>query len=173
MRFWSLFVAKMLLAYIFQEDSWDLIFLAKMSSYGTNKTPNGITLSGRIFYHFRVWLFLTPGSCAGYFYVTLEVDLTTLFSKIFCFSDFFGGTGRDRQTFLGKYYFRWGISICVSTQTQPFKFVFKSWISHKVGISFWGGFGLQHTHCQILQGLDARTYSNGTPPSLGYSTLST
>ena len=59
-----------------------------------------------------------------YFYVTLEVYLTTLFSKVFCFNDFFGGTGRDgtdgtdkqtdkqtdrhtdRQTFLGKYYFR-------------------------------------------------------------------
>ena len=32
-----------------------------------------------------------------YFYVTLEVYLTTLFSKIFCFSDFFGGAGRDRR----------------------------------------------------------------------------
>ena len=50
--------------------------------------------------------------------------MTTLFSKIFCFSDFFSGTGQDgtdgtdrqtdrqtnrhmdRQTFLGKYYFR-------------------------------------------------------------------
>ena len=57
-----------------------------------------------------------------YFFVTLEVSLTTLFYKIFCFSDFFGGTGRDgtdgrtdrltdtrnmdRQTFLGKYCFR-------------------------------------------------------------------
>ena len=57
-----------------------------------------------------------------YFFVTLEVYLKTLFSKIFCFSDFFSGTGRDgtdgtgqtgqtdkhmdRQTFLGKYYFR-------------------------------------------------------------------
>ena len=53
------------------------------------------------------------------FFVTLEVYLTTLFSKIFCFSNFFGGTGRDgrgqtdrhtdRQTFLGKYYFRFKI----------------------------------------------------------------
>ena len=32
-----------------------------------------------------------------YFFVTLEVYLTTLFSKIFCFSDFFSGTGRDRR----------------------------------------------------------------------------
>ena len=67
------------------------------------------------------------------FFVTLEVYLSTLFSKIFCFSNFCLGTGRDgtaqdgtdgtgqtgqmgqmgqtdrhtdRQTFLGKYYFR-------------------------------------------------------------------
>ena len=33
-----------------------------------------------------------------YFYVTLEVYLTTLFSKISCFSDFFGGTGQTGQT---------------------------------------------------------------------------
>ena len=53
-------------------------------------------------------------------FVTLEIHLTTLFSEIFCFSDFFlwrDRTGRDvtdkqtnghrdRQTFLGKYYFR-------------------------------------------------------------------
>ena len=52
--------------------------------------------------------------------VTLEIHLTTLFSEIFCFSDFFvmgrdvtnGQTHRrtkghrDRQTFLRKYYFR-------------------------------------------------------------------
>ena len=31
------------------------------------------------------------------FFVTLEVYLTTLFSKIFCFSDFFSGTGQDRR----------------------------------------------------------------------------
>ena len=44
---------------------------------------------------------------------SLKVYLTTLLSKVFSFSDFFGGQGRDvtdrhmdRQTFLGKYYFR-------------------------------------------------------------------
>ena len=34
-------------------------------------------------------------------FVTLEIDLTTMFSEIFCFGDFFGGrdgTGRDGQT---------------------------------------------------------------------------
>ena len=47
-------------------------------------------------------------------FVTLEMHLTTLFSEIFCFSDFFvtgqDGTdtrNRDRQTFLGKYYLRY------------------------------------------------------------------
>ena len=28
-------------------------------------------------------------------FVTLEIHLTTLFSEIFCFGDFFYGTGRD------------------------------------------------------------------------------
>ena len=37
-----------------------------------------------------------PQQDSEYFYVTLEVYMTTLFSKIFCFNDFFGGTGRDR-----------------------------------------------------------------------------
>ena len=31
-------------------------------------------------------------------FVKLEVYLTTSFSEFFCFSDFFGGTGRDKQT---------------------------------------------------------------------------
>ena len=63
---------------------------------------------------------LAPDHDSEYFHIILEVYLTPSFSKIFCFSDFFGGTGRDRtdrtdrqtnrhmdrQTFLGKYYFR-------------------------------------------------------------------
>ena len=36
-----------------------------------------------------------PQHDSEYFFVTLEVYLTTLFSKIFCFIDFFSGTGRD------------------------------------------------------------------------------
>ena len=50
-------------------------------------------------------------------FVTLEIHLTTLFSEIFCFGDFFigwDGTDKqthtwmdmDRQAFLRKYYFR-------------------------------------------------------------------
>ena len=51
-------------------------------------------------------------------FVTLEIHLTTLFCEIFCFLFFFvtgqDVTGRtdknmDRQTFLGKYYFRYHI----------------------------------------------------------------
>ena len=44
------------------------------------------------------------------------MHLTTLLSKVFSFSDSFGGQGRDgtghmdRQTFLGKYYFRMVLS---------------------------------------------------------------
>ena len=71
-------------------------------------------------------------------FVTLEIHLTTLFSEIFCFGDFFGGgTGqdgtdkqtnkrtnrhRDRQTFLGKYYFRLHI---LSARTQIRNFVLR------------------------------------------------
>ena len=37
-----------------------------------------------------------------YFFVTLEVYLTTLFSKIFCFGDFFGGQEGTGQTEYGQ-----------------------------------------------------------------------
>ena len=39
-----------------------------------------------------------PQHDSEYFFDTLELYLTTLFSKIFCFSDFFGETGQDRKT---------------------------------------------------------------------------
>ena len=46
-------------------------------------------------------------------FVAIEVHMTTLFSKIFCFGDFWDGTRqdriyglRDRQNFLRKYHFR-------------------------------------------------------------------
>ena len=84
---------------------------------------------------------LPHSRCRGFwavcFFVNLEVYLTTLSSKIFCFSDFFSGTGRDgtdgtdrqtdkqadkqtdrhtdRQTFLGKYYFRYVLNITLKT----------------------------------------------------------
>ena len=59
---------------------------------------------------------------SGCIFATLIVYLITFLSKVFSFNDFFGGQGRDgqtdgrtkgqtdghmdRQTFLGKYYFR-------------------------------------------------------------------
>ena len=71
-----------------------------------------------------------PQHDSEYFFVNLEVYLKTLFSKTFHFIDFFRGwdetdrTGRegtdrnmDRQTFLGKYYFRFLLNSVFSPTT--------------------------------------------------------
>ena len=82
-----------------------------------------------------MWLgFTLPSSAAAALAVaSLKVYLTTLLIKVFSFSDFLGGrdgdgdvtgtgTGQtdghmDRQTFLGKYYFRFNFGISIQLES--------------------------------------------------------
>ena len=59
-----LFLAILTQSYIWQEDSWNFYFLAKMALFCPNKLPRSVSLSGMVFLYSWAGPFWTPESCA-------------------------------------------------------------------------------------------------------------
>ena len=63
-----LFLAILTQSYIWQEDSWNFSFLAKMALFCPNKLPRSVSLSGMVFLYSWAGPFWTPESCVMPFF---------------------------------------------------------------------------------------------------------